>query len=248
VGQIYTVLGRFQEALESYQQGLQIAEDHGLEGKSDAYRTWNYLGALYLQWGRKTSEIKKFEQAKSYFENVLSKGDTGNKIFAYPGLAKLYHYWGLQTNDKTKQKKALEVVAKGFDLEPRNYTKGLLWKFKGCALRELEQYDEAQEAFEDSYTFLAGLKASNLNIISATARLELAKQYIRTGNLEGAQDQMRLTIKAIREFDATFDVTSIHDYFATSIANMERGILFLSQGETDEPYRLIQQLLDSIQY
>lgn len=274
LGQLYTFWGRYNEAekalreavegmkreLNEVKKELQEGIYRGLEAHNevlnDLMRDQNYLALLYIKMGG-------FQEAESIFNENLSLNQSAplddmkgfNAVYVCCGKSKLYCYWGFKDSSEAKYQEAIRYADKGLewygeeysDLRKDDYPKGLMLKYKGCALRELEQFDKAEAYLKESYAYLESLGSPNIGVIGASSRLELAQLYIHrnhVGDLDRAKGQIVRSIEVIN----AFDVDSAVVYFEPSITNLNDALQHLAADDKKAASNLIQAVIEHIPY
>lgn len=267
LGQLYTFWGRYDEAEAVLLKAVSAMEDTLASNTQenvaqmepedltkltmDTARDRNYLAMLYIKMG-------KFEEAKKIFQENLNLIDSvpiaerkpGQLIYVYYGLSNLYYHWGIQTKDNTKFQRAKKVADQGLDLYSSGfpYPGALICKFKGCAHRELQEWDEAVSLLKKSYNdFETDRQKKNFVVIGATARLELAKLYLKRNHGDDLSQACVEIEHALRSLKA-FDIPSAKEYFSESIQIIKTTTGKLSAGNVSNIEDEIQKVIDKIPY
>jgi len=251
-GQAYTFNCEFEKAEESLVESLRIAESNHDAGITEANRTRNYLGMLYTKWAYMAGVLDKFEVALKYFDTVIKNGGVWDKVFSLLGMAKLYYYWGCKTDYRDRYIDSINCADQGLELyaslisvaDKGLYPKGLMLKFKGCSYRELMEFDKGIKHLKASHEFLEGLDSRNIDVIASTTRMELAKLYIKVGNIDGVKEEIEKAIENIK----AFDIGSAKFYFADTVSELEHASLKLDQFDKEMAFMLIQNAVNKIPY
>jgi tetratricopeptide (TPR) repeat protein len=264
LGQLYTFWGKYNEAEAVLQKAVNAMEmrfDHITRGVvilpnpddlneviMDTARDRNYLALLYIKMGQ-------FDEAEKHFKDNLRLIDEApiaeskpyNLSYVYYGLSKLYYDWGLFTTDNAKFQQAIDHATESLYRSRALNPGALASKFKGCAHRELEQWDDAIAGFTESYTALESVPYKNLGVIAVSARLELAKLYLRCHqgrDLEAALAELEASLASL----LAFDVESAQEYFKKSVKTLEEAIVQLQAGNIAGVATHIQKVIDKIPY
>jgi len=122
-GQKFVELGRFEEAIESYDKVLQIKPDHSV--------AWNERGIVLSNLGR-------YQEAIESYDKTLQIRSDHYVAWNNRGIA--FYYLG-------RYQKAIESFDKTLQIKPNYY---LTWSNRGNMLSILGHYQEAIESFDKS--------------------------------------------------------------------------------------------------
>ena len=76
LGQVHQQVGRTEQALEYYENAMQVERQRESPNKVSLGRILNLIGNVYLQLGATTDMMKYYEEASRIFEANQEEGET----------------------------------------------------------------------------------------------------------------------------------------------------------------------------
>jgi tetratricopeptide (TPR) repeat protein len=206
LGLAYISAGKTKEAIDSYQQGLEVARK--AESQYWEVSILSNLGGGYLAIGNVEKAIEVQQQALSIAQKI---GDRINEGVIYGNLGDDYSLLGDMTNAIKFSEQALAIAR---ELESR-YIETAILNNIGHDLLALGNYDEAVDKFNQSIKIsddISAVQAQNY------ARWGMAKAYL-------FQDRLALAKSAVEDALA-YDVPE-NNHNTTTL----RGMILLRQGD-----------------
>lgn len=122
-------------------------------------------------------ENDQLDKASKYFEFALNKLDTKS---LYKKKVKILYNYSLNLESLNQYKEALETVLEAVDIVIENqslYMLGYLYFHKAYLLRNLDQYSDAIEAYENAYFVFKILNYEKMALLTKVELKEVKETY-----------------------------------------------------------------------
>lgn len=210
------LLGRIHLEQDDYSK----ANQYLFKAQSNALLSGQYacLPEIYFHFGIVSFRQRFYTQALDYFkqaeetENVTIEDALIHKIYSM--LAQTCHQLGQYDDALLYASRAKELVARMNNIDA--YAESLL--MLGASYREKEQYDRALELFQEALRLMRQSDAKHeLSQVEHT----LASLYVKTGDLERANEHFDLAIEQKQQLKDASVVTAALDQVETLIESRE---------------------------
>jgi tetratricopeptide (TPR) repeat protein len=208
---VYQDQGRYDEAIEKYEEALRIAEKTiGREHRDYASRL-NNLGEVYRMQGRYDEAIEKYEEALRIDEKTIGREHPGYAI-RLNNLAVVYRLQGRYDEAIEKYEEALRIDEKTIGREHPGY--GIRLNNLASVYSDQGRYDEAIEKYEEA-----------MRIIEKTIGREHPNYASGLNNLAFVYKELGRYDEAIEKYDEALrtvekTIGREHPYYASSLNNL----------------------------
>jgi tetratricopeptide (TPR) repeat protein len=229
LGMVLAGQGRFTEAIEHYQEALEIKP-----GSAEVYNNW---GMVLAGQGRFTEAIEHYQKA----------------LEIKPGSAEVYNNWGAVLAEQGQPVKAIEYYRKALEIKP-DYAAA---HFNlGDALAKQARYSEAIEQFQQAVRLRPDSAAAHFNLGDALAKQaryteameqfqqavqlkpDYAEAHYRLGGILRSQNRLD---EAVKHYQKAIELIPAYADAHGNLANV-----LAAQGRLDEAIPEYQRTLELV--
>lgn len=222
-GLVNQIKGKFDIALQNYEEALQIDED--LNDNAGISTDLNNIGSIYLTLGKYTEALEKYSQSLEIIERL---GDLSSKISCKNNIGRVYEIRNEYDLALNNYLEAIKITEKVGDLN----RKAALLNNLGMVYNAINEYNRSLEHFEEA------LRISDL-------LGDLYGKVILLNNIGRIYDDYKDYEKALEKYKEALEIAEqLGDLSKKAGCINNIGSVYLAQGRTDKALEKYQEALN----